>query len=562
MQTLQADYFAAYRHLKLSRDAKGVLVAEFHSDGGPYIMNAQGHTEFVDAFHRIGQDRANKIVIMTGAGGNFIGDVEWSSFGDVTDPDIWSRIHDEGLQVLENIANIRVPVIAAVEGRAHIHSDYALLANVIVAAEGATFEDVGHFAVGVTPGDGVFTTWSYRAGPGRAEAFLLNPQPLSARGAYEWGVVAEVVPNGKAVARARELADLYLRAPEVTRRNTRIHFILGIPTNAISNSLNRGMSHSAWLISVTGTDNTILVRTWDEDRFVGKKASESFIENTEGDDGVFLATSLDGVDVFDVYVRSKLTGWKIAAGLPLAMYEAPLRHTLYALTAIIVFGLTCSIAISFVYARYLLKPFNALQALVASSSVANFKLQKSGVKEVDDVADALAKSFMLLNDRDQHQQVLVKELNHRAKNALTAIQAIAYATQKRSKSLDAFVRTFESRLAAMARSYDVITRNDWHSSELKELILECCKPFADLERIKIDGPSVLLSPKALIGMGLVIHELATNAVKYGALSNTTGKYSSPGKLWGEGNWKLFALVGRSMADLRYPRPRIRVLARN
>jgi enoyl-CoA hydratase/carnithine racemase len=56
--------------------------------------------------------------------------------------------------VLENIANIRVPVIAAVEGRAHIHSDYALLASVIVAAEGATFQDVGHFAVGVTPGDG------------------------------------------------------------------------------------------------------------------------------------------------------------------------------------------------------------------------------------------------------------------------------------------------------------------------------------------------------------------------------------------------------------------------
>ena len=181
MQTLQADYFGTYRHLRLSRDAKGVLLAEFHSEGGPYIMNAQGHTEFVDAFHRIGQDRANKIVIMTGAGGNFIGDVDWSSFGDVTDPGIWSRIHDEGLQVLENIANIRVPVIAAVEGRAHIHSDYALLASVIVAAEGATFQDVGHFAVGVTPGDGIFTTWSYRAGAGRAEAFLLNPQPLPAR---------------------------------------------------------------------------------------------------------------------------------------------------------------------------------------------------------------------------------------------------------------------------------------------------------------------------------------------------------------------------------------------
>jgi enoyl-CoA hydratase/carnithine racemase len=167
MQTLQANYFAAYRNLKLSRDDKGVLVAEFHSDGGQFIMTAQSHTEFVDAFHRIGQDRANKIVIITGAGGNFIGDVEWPSFGDVADPDVWSRIHD----------------------------------------------------------DGIFTTWSYRAGPGRAEAFLLNPQPLPARTAYEWGVVAEVVSNGKAVERARELADLYLRAPEVTRRNTRIHFI-------------------------------------------------------------------------------------------------------------------------------------------------------------------------------------------------------------------------------------------------------------------------------------------------------------------------------------------------
>ena len=130
MQTPQADYFAAYRNLKLSRDDKGVLVAEFHSDGGQFIMTAQSHTEFVDAFHRIGQDRANKIVIITGAGGNFIGDVEWPSFGDVADPGVWSRIHDEGVQVLENIANIRVPVIAAVEGRAHIHSDYALLANV------------------------------------------------------------------------------------------------------------------------------------------------------------------------------------------------------------------------------------------------------------------------------------------------------------------------------------------------------------------------------------------------------------------------------------------------
>jgi enoyl-CoA hydratase/carnithine racemase len=226
MQMTQPAYFSQYRSLKLTRDEQGVLVAEFHSSsGGPFTFTAQDHTEFVDAFYRIAQDRANNIVILTGADGDFITGVEWSSFGDVADPRVWSQVHDEGVQILENIANIRVPVVAAIEGRAHVHSEYALLANVIVAGEGATFLDGAHFAAGVVPGDGIFTTWSYRAGAGRAEALLLNPQPLTARTAQEWGVVAEIVPNGKALSRARELAKLYLKAPEVTRRNTRVHFI-------------------------------------------------------------------------------------------------------------------------------------------------------------------------------------------------------------------------------------------------------------------------------------------------------------------------------------------------
>lgn len=221
----ESHYFSAYRSLKLTRDTQGVLVIEFHTNGGPLNFTAKDHTEFVDAFYRIAQDRANKIVILTGAGGEFIPTIDFLSFGNVADPSVSSQIHDEGVQILENLANIRVPVIAAIEGHANVHSEYALLADVIVAAEGATFNDLPHFASGLMPGDGIFTAWSYRAGPGRAEAFLLNPMPLTARTAYEWGVVSEVVPNGRALARARELASLYLKAPEVTRRNTRVHFI-------------------------------------------------------------------------------------------------------------------------------------------------------------------------------------------------------------------------------------------------------------------------------------------------------------------------------------------------
>src|ERR1700687_3333585 len=149
---LQDDYFAAYRSLELTRDADGVLVVEFHSKGGPFRFTAQDHTEFVDAFYRIAQDRENKIVILTGAGGEFVPEIDFSSFGNVADPAVWSQVHDEGVQILENIANIRVPVIAAIEGRAHVHSEHALLASVIVAADGAPFQDVAHFSAGVAPG--------------------------------------------------------------------------------------------------------------------------------------------------------------------------------------------------------------------------------------------------------------------------------------------------------------------------------------------------------------------------------------------------------------------------
>src|SRR5260370_37206309 len=175
MNEVKANYFDSYRSLKLMRDATGVLVAEFHSKGGPFTFTAQDHRELVDAFYRIAQDRANKIVILTGAGGDFISNVDFSTFGNVADPGVWSQVHDEGVQIVENIANIRVPVIAAIEGRAHVHSEYALLANVIVAAENATFHDVPHFAGGIVPGDRMFTTWRYRACAGRDEAILLYP---------------------------------------------------------------------------------------------------------------------------------------------------------------------------------------------------------------------------------------------------------------------------------------------------------------------------------------------------------------------------------------------------
>jgi enoyl-CoA hydratase/carnithine racemase len=66
-------------------------------------------------------------VILTGTRGEFIPEIDFSSFGNVADPSVWSQVHDEGVQILENLANIRVPVIAAIEGPVNVHSEYACL---------------------------------------------------------------------------------------------------------------------------------------------------------------------------------------------------------------------------------------------------------------------------------------------------------------------------------------------------------------------------------------------------------------------------------------------------
>lgn len=223
--TAAPAYFTATPALRMERSTDGVLTVTFNTRGAAFKFSAAEHEAFVDAFHAIGRDRANKVVILTGAGGDWIGDIDFASFGDVSDPDGWSKVHDEGTQVLENLLNIRVPVICAVEGKAWVHTEYCLTANVILAGKGATFHDAPHFAGGIVPGDGIFTAWSYYAGPGRAQAWLLDPKPISAETAQSWGVVAEVTPKGGAVARAQALATQWLKAPELTRRNTRIHFV-------------------------------------------------------------------------------------------------------------------------------------------------------------------------------------------------------------------------------------------------------------------------------------------------------------------------------------------------
>ena len=223
-QATVPDYFSKFENLKFERNA-GVLTVTMHTKGDSLIFGAVPHEQFAEAFYRIGRDRENRVVIFTGAGKDFIPAIDFGSFGDITVAKNWAKVIDEGTQVLENITNINVPIICAVNGKAWVHTEYCLLSNYILAADDASFMDAPHFAGNIVPGDGIFTTWSYVAGPNRAQSFLLLPKAIDAKEAKSWGVVNEIVAKGKLLKRANEIAADWSKKSDLTLRHTRRHFI-------------------------------------------------------------------------------------------------------------------------------------------------------------------------------------------------------------------------------------------------------------------------------------------------------------------------------------------------
>jgi hypothetical protein len=106
-------------------------------------------------------------------------------------------------------------------------------------------------------------------------------------------------------------------------------------------------------VGVTDKNHRLIARSRDQERFVGQRATDDFIANTQGVEGGFLGKTLDGVPVLNAYVRSSLSGWRIVAGVPLATLEAPLRRSYLLLASMAAAGLLASFGLAFAYSRYL-----------------------------------------------------------------------------------------------------------------------------------------------------------------------------------------------------------------
>ncbi|WP_245499233.1 HWE histidine kinase domain-containing protein [Mesorhizobium sp. M1A.F.Ca.ET.072.01.1.1] len=126
---------------------------------------------------------------------------------------------------------------------------------------------------------------------------------------------------------------------------------------------------------------------------------------------------------------------------------------------------------------------------------------------------------------EEQRQLLVKELNHRVKNTLAVVQAIAGQTIRTATSLAQAGAALSSRLISLAKAHDLLTRENWSGADLQILIAASIEPHAPLARFDLSGERVWLPPNIALSFALALHELTTNAIKYGALSNSTGSIS-------------------------------------
>jgi PAS domain S-box-containing protein len=128
---------------------------------------------------------------------------------------------------------------------------------------------------------------------------------------------------------------------------------------------------------------------------------------------------------------------------------------------------------------------------------------------------------------ERHQALLLAELNHRVKNMLTVVMGIAAQTARASASIQSFSESFLGRLSSLARTYTLLTAANWNATSIRGLADELFLSHATLAetRLELSGPALMLNPRTALATSMILHELITNALKYGALSTTNGHIS-------------------------------------
>ena len=218
--TPMAEYAPKFSRIKFSRDKEGVLTVRFHKEDKEFSWSLATHREVSTLWNYIGMDPENKVIILTGTGKAFLDqfDFEMETLNHV-DPMAWALIMQDAKKIMLDLLEVEQPIIVALNGPVSIHSQIPMLGDIILAAPDTTISDT-HLPQ-VFPGDGHHIVWPMLLGLNRAKYLLITMQGISAQEAKEAGVINEIVPRDRLLARANELARRILQLNPLALRQFR-----------------------------------------------------------------------------------------------------------------------------------------------------------------------------------------------------------------------------------------------------------------------------------------------------------------------------------------------------
>jgi enoyl-CoA hydratase/carnithine racemase len=257
--TILSEYQNRYERVKLSRDEHGILEMVLHTNGDSLRHGLATQFDLTGVFRDVALDQENRVVLITGTGEEFLGpraDQPTGTMGSMmaagrtkADAAMWVDAFRYQREKVNAFLDIPVPVICAVNGPVRRHCETALLADVVIASETASFEDSAHFDLqDMVPGDGVHVIFQMLLGPNRARAFMLMGTLIDAQEALRLGLVAEVHPKERVLERAREVARRVASKSDPTLKFTRALFTEPIKKQMLE-YLGSGLTYEAlaWL---------------------------------------------------------------------------------------------------------------------------------------------------------------------------------------------------------------------------------------------------------------------------------------------------------------------------